>query len=162
MCEPTTIMMALTVVAGAMSAKASMDQADYQNEVAKNNAISAEYAAQDAVDRGAVEEQQHRNKTRAIMAQQRATMAANGIDDTTGTGSLLLQDSAGMGEFDALTIRNSAMKQAYGLGVSADNMRADGQAAVAKGQSQAFGTVLTAGSQVYGQGKTAGFWGVKK
>lgn len=163
MCEPATIIMAVTAVVGAVtSIKASNDQADYQNAVGKNNAISAEYAAKDSLDRGIVEEDKQRNRTRALMAQQRASMAANGIDGTTGTGSLLLADSAAMGEFDALTVRNNALKGAYGLGVQADNMRAEGQNALIKGQNQAIGTVLTAGSQVYGMGKTAGYWGGAK
>jgi hypothetical protein len=162
MCEPTTIMMALTVVTTAMSAVSSMQQADYQEKVAENNAIAAEYAAKDAIDRGAVEEQKQRDKARAAMGQQRAALAANGIDTATGTGSLLLADSAGMGEFDALTVRNNALKQAYGLNVQANNLRAEGQNALIKGQNEAFGTVLTGGSKVYGMGKEAGWWGVKK
>lgn len=162
MCEPTTIMMGLAVAGTAMSVKSSMDQAEYQNEVAKNNAISAEYAAKDSIQRGIIEEDKQRNKTRALIARQRAALAANGIDDTTGTGGLLLADSAGMGEFDALMVRNNAMKGAYGLRVQADNFRAEGANALVKGQNDAFGTLLTGGSQVYGMGAKADYWGGTK
>jgi hypothetical protein len=162
MCEPTTIMMGLAAASMVMSVGSALGQADYQSQVAENNAISAEYAAKDARDRGAVEEERQRNKTRALMGQQRAALAANGIDASTGTGSLLLADSAGLGEFDALTVRNNAMKQAYGLNVRADNLRAEGENASLKGQNDAFSSLLTGGSQMYGMGVKEGYWGATK
>lgn len=154
MCGPV-----MTVISGLMSVKSAIDQGKYQQKVAENNALSAKYAADDALARGAVEEQQQRAKTRAIQGQQRVALAANGIDATTGTGSLLLTDSAGFGEFDALTVRNNAMKQAYGLNTQANNMLAEGKASRAAGRNQAFGTLLTTGAKAYGQGKAAGYWG---
>lgn len=150
------IMMAASAAVGVAS---SVGQANYQNKVAENNAISAKYAAEDALARGAVEEQKQRDRTRAIMGQQRAALAANGIDATTGTGSQLLTDAAGFGEFDALTVRNNAMKQAYGLNVQADNFTAEGKAAKVAGRNQAIGTVLTTGSKMYGMGAQSGMWG---
>lgn len=147
MCEPTTIAMGLMAVSGAFAAKSAHDQGKYQQKVMENNAKSAEYAAQDALARGAVEEDQARQRMRAMIGQQKAALAANGIDTTTGTGSLLLTDTAGLGEFDALTVRNNAMKQAYGMNVQADNLMAEGAAARVGGRNQAIGSLLTTGSQ---------------
>jgi hypothetical protein len=145
----------------AMSAYSAVGQAKYQTKVASNNALSAKYAADDATARGAVEEQQQRNKTRAIMGQQRAALAANGMDATTGTGSQLLTDAAGFGEYDALTVRNNAMKQAYGLNLQSDNLLSEGKAAKAAGYNTAAGSLLTGGSKVYATGKANGLWGGK-
>lgn len=157
MCEvisaTTMAYMALgaTAASTAVSMYGQQQQGKYQEKVGKNNALSAKYAAEDAMARGAVEEQQQRNRTRALMGQQRAALAANGIDTDSGTGSLLLTDSAGMGEFDALTVRNNAMKQAYGLNVQSDNLLSDGKAARIGANNAAFSTFLTGGSQMIGQ-----------
>lgn len=159
MCEAVTI--GLMMASTAMAAKSSYDQGKYQERVGENNALSAKYAADDAMARGAVEEQQTRNRTRALMGQQRAALAANGIDATSGTGSQLLTDAAGFGEFDALTVRNNAMKQAYGFNVQATNLLTEGKTAKIAGTNQATGTLLTGGSKAYAQGKTAGLWGTK-
>lgn len=159
MCLPAAAVPIMMAASTALSVGSAIGQANYQNKVAENNALSARYAADDALARGAVEEQQQRAKTRAIQGQQRAALAANGIDATTGTGSLLLTDSAGFGEFDALTVRNNAMKQAYGLNTQANNMLAEGKAAKSAGINAAFGTLLTGGVKTYASGKTAGLWG---
>lgn len=147
MCTAAAVPYVLMGLSTAYQVQSSIQQGKYQAKVAENNAKSAKYAADDAMARGAVAEQQQRDRTRAIMAQQRTAMAANGIDFSTGTGSLLLTDSAGAGEFDAMTVRNNAMKQAYGLKVQSDNFLADGKAAKIAGRNQAIGSLLTSGSQ---------------
>lgn len=147
MCAPPLVLLA--VAAGGLAMKSSMDQADYQEAVGRNNAQSAEYAAKDAIDRGAVEEQQQRNKTRAVLAQQNAALAANGMDASSGTGLQLLSDTAGLGEFDAMTIRSNASKQAYGLKLQGANALADSNAAAIGSRNNAFSTLLTTGSKAY-------------
>lgn len=154
MCDPVT-MSVVAIGIGAFGAKTSYDQGKFQEKVMKNNALSAKYAADDALARGAVEEGQARDRARAVMGAQRAALAANGLDATTGTGSQLLTDTAGMAEFDALTVRNNAMKQAYGLNVQSTNLLAEGRAAKVAGTNAAIGSLLTAGSQaasIYGAG----------
>lgn len=164
MCEAfsATTMAYIALGSAAASTAVSMygqqQQGKYQEKVGKNNAKAAEYAAADAMARGAVAEQQQRARTRALMGQQKAALAANGIDIGTGTGSLLLTDTAGLGEFDALTVRNNAMKQAYGMNVQADNLLSEGKAARAGANMASFGTALTGGSQmasIYGTTRTS-------
>tara|TARA_R110001599_G_scaffold171353_1_gene362440 strand:+ start:451320 stop:451841 length:522 start_codon:yes stop_codon:yes gene_type:complete len=142
--------MIMTLAAGAMSAKSSMDNAKYQEKVGENNALSAKYAAKDAMDRGAVAEDQKRNETRTLLARQNAALAANGIDSSTGTGLNILSDTAGLGEFDAQTIRSNAMKQAYGYNLQGDNALADGRASAAASRNNAYSTILSSGSKAYG------------
>jgi hypothetical protein len=150
--DPATAMMIGSTL---ISAKGAIDQGNYASKVAENNALSAKYAADDALARGAVEEQKTRDQTRALMGRQRAALAANGINTGSGTGSLLLQDAASAGEFDALTVRNNAMKQAYGFNVQADNLLAEGKATKAASRGQAMGTLLTGGSKAYSLYKAA-------
>lgn len=150
MCEPTTIALVLLAASTAMTVKSSMDQADYQKDLGKANAKSAEYAAKDAIDRGVVAEDQKRNETRAKLATQNAALAANGIDTASGTGLALLQDTAGFGEFDAQTIRSNAMKQAYGIKQQGDNAKSNAFASAAATKNQGYATLLASGSKAYG------------
>jgi hypothetical protein len=132
-----------------VAAKSAHDQSQYQGEVNKNNAKSAQFAAQDALDRGMVAEDLQRTKNRQLLASQNAALAANGIDTTTGTGLNLLTDSAGLGEFDAQTVRANAVKQAYGLTNNSINLMADSEAARITGRNNVASSLLTGGSNAY-------------
>lgn len=132
-----------------VAAKSAHDQSQYQSEVGKNNAKSAQFAAQDALDRGMVAEDLQRTKNRQLLAAQNAALAANGIDTTTGTGLNLLTDSAGLGEFDAQTVRANAVKQAYGLTNNSINLMADSEAAKITGRNNVASSLLTGGSSAY-------------
>jgi hypothetical protein len=156
MCEPTTIMMgvgmALTAIGGLQAADAQKKQGQYQQKVAENNALTQRWAADDAITRGVVAEDRQRERTRALIGQQRAAMAANGIDVGTGTALDLQADAANEGEFDAMTIRSNAMRQAWGLQTQADNTVADGAMAAFAGDQKATGTLLSTGGSLLTQG----------
>lgn len=156
MCAPAAIPYVMMGLSTGFQVHSSIQQGKYQEKVAENNAKSAEYAAKDAQARGMVEEDKARDRARAILGKQRTALAANGIDFSGGTGGNLLADTAGMAEFDALTVRNNSMKQAYGFKTQADNFRAEGRAARIGGQNQAFGSLLTGGSQAASR-----YWGGK-
>jgi hypothetical protein len=130
---------------------------EYQSAVASNNAIIAnqqaqiqERSAQDALDRGRIEEQQHRLKVSQMMGSQRAATAANGILVDSGSASDILGDTAAMGEMDALTIRSNAEREAYSARIGAWN-------------SQAKATQLMGDSAMYGvaasNASSNGAWG---
>lgn len=121
MCELTlaTALQVGSIAFGAMSAyqqsasaKASME---YQSQVARNNAISAEYQAQDALKRGENAEEQQRRRTAMLKGSQTARLAANGLDISEGSALQILSDTDWMGEVDALTVRDNAMREAWGL-----------------------------------------------
>lgn len=121
MCELTlaTALQVGSLAFGAMSAyqqsastKASME---YQSAVARNNAITAEYQAQDAVKRGEVAEAEQRRRTAMMKGSQTARLAANGLDISEGSALNILSDTDWMGEQDALTVRDNASREAWGL-----------------------------------------------
>lgn len=106
-------------------------QAEYQAAVANNNAIVAEQnaqiqdrAAQDALNRGRIEEQQHRLKVAQMKGTQRSALAASGVEVDSGSALDMVADTAMMGEMDALTIRNNAERESYNFQVGAYNARA--------------------------------------
>lgn len=139
-------MMAMGAGAG-ISAAGAYQQGKYQNEVARSNAQTQQAMANDAIARGEIAEQNHRRQVAQVQGDQRAAMGANNVDMTSGSMSGILQDTAQMGELEALTIRSNAQREAYGHNVAATNYRAEGNMAKTAGMYNAAGTLLsTAGS----------------
>jgi hypothetical protein len=132
MCGVAEGALALAAVSTAMGAygmyaqgQQQKAQAEYQAAVANNNAIIAEQNAQDALQRGRVEEQQHRLKVAQMKGTQRSVLAASGVQVDTGSALDVVADTAMMGELDALTIRNNAEREAYQHRMQASNYQAE-------------------------------------
>lgn len=96
-------------------AQATRAQAQYRERVAQNNQILAERAAEDARERGKIEERQRRILTEQQLGQQRAASASRGVDVNVGSALDLQADTAAFGELDALTIRSNAEREALGF-----------------------------------------------
>lgn len=164
MCTVAAAALAVQGVGAAYSAyqqkqagKAQQGQLNYQAAVDRNNKIISDRYAQDAIDRGKVEEEEQRRKTQQIKGNQRVGFAANGIDLGSDVVTETLQDTAMYGELDALTVRNNAQREAYGYKVqgmnfeaSAINNTVSGKNAKTAGKTAAFGTILSGGSSVLG------------
>lgn len=167
MCNPLALAVVGTVVSagGAIyQGRAAQAAATYNARVAEMNAKIAEKAAQDELERGAREEQRKRQEVAAIAAQQKAGMAAAGLDITYGTPLETLVDTAYAGEMDALTIRTNANRAAYNREVEAANLRAQGQLYEMEGRSARTGSMLSAVGTLAGgfgsaMGKFADVWG---
>ncbi len=156
-----------TVAATAVSAygaiqqgQAAQNQADYQAAVDRNNQQVAEWQAADALDRGAEAERQHRTRVQQVLGSQRAAMASNGLDLSSGSPLDILSDTAMFGELDALTIRSNAEREAYGHRVRSQDFAASAQLAQMRGSSAATAGMVGAGSTLLtGTGKVASNWG---
>lgn len=158
MCEPTTIAiasLAMTAAAGGVSAygavqqgKAAEGQADYQAAVGRNNAIIAERQARDAEERGAAEETAQRRQTAALMGKQKAGMAANGLDLSSGSPLDILGDTAQFGELDALTVRSNAAREAYGYRNQGAQFTSDAAAQKIAGKNAKSASYISAGSTI--------------
>ncbi|MER9452050.1 hypothetical protein [Mesorhizobium sp. M0254] len=162
--------MALTIGSTLLGAAGSIQQAQatsaankYNAQVQDMNAKLSERRAKDAIDRGAKEDQRKRQQVAGIQGQQRAAMAANGVDLTFGSPLDTLVDTAVMGELDALTIRTNANREAYDYKVDAVNKRAgatmsrmSAKAATTGGYLDALGTVLGGAGKAYKDYKTPG------
>ena len=88
---------------------------DYQSAVAENNQKIADYQAQIALQNGAIEEQASELKTASLKGDQRAALAANGVDLGVGSAAEIIATTEAMGKRDALTIRDNASRQAWAL-----------------------------------------------
>lgn len=158
--DPVTAMMIGSTVLGAAGSvqqgNAANASAQYNAQVADMNAKLSERQARDAVARGSIDEQQQRMKTSLTLGQQRAAMAASGVDLKFGSPLDALVDTATMGELDALTIRTNTYREERDIrqqGLNAQGqasmMRAEGAAAKSGGFLSAAGTVLGGGARAY-------------
>ncbi len=135
--------------------QAEAQLARYQSQVAKNNAELAKRNAADAALRGAQKEQQSRLKTRLIGGSYRASAAGRGVEVDSGSSLDAMVDIAGVGELDALLIRDNAAREAAGYEAQSNEFTAEagfrrtaGRNATRASYINAGSTLLTGGSAV--------------
>lgn len=124
--------LALQAVGAAMTAysafsKSSNDKAayKYQAGVDRNNAMIAEWNAQDIERRGRQELIDLRRRNAALKGTQIATLASRGIDLSEGSALNILADTEYLGEQDELTLKTNTKKQAWGARVEGSNHTAN-------------------------------------
>lgn len=94
---------------------------NYQAQVDRQNAkIANENAAQER-QQGLEEARLQRMKTLQVVGSQQAAMAANGMDITQGTSLDIIEDTAAMGELDALQIEHNYERKALAYEQQANN-----------------------------------------
>lgn len=146
------IALAATVGSSVMAAGAAYQQGQVAKKTAENNAKSAEYAAQDAIQRGEEEAIQVQRKGAALKSAQRVSMAAKGLDLTYGTAADLQDQTDFFTQSDVATTRTNAQRDAW-------SMRSRGQAMLQQGKADAMnGMYQAAGSLLGGAGQVAGKW----
>ena len=131
----TAIGTATSVYGRLQEGRAVKKQAAYQAAVARNNAILAERAAQDAEQRGQLEAQRLALQSRQLSGRQRAALAANGVLVDTGIALDVVEDTAAMGKLDQLTARRNAGREAANYRAQGMNFEASAQLAEARGAS---------------------------
>jgi len=97
---------------------AAAAQAVYQSQVARQNQELMKRRADDALQQGRTAEENSRRLTGQRIGAQTARLAAQGTD-LEGSPTDILGDTAAAGEFDALTLRANAAREAYGHQVAA-------------------------------------------
>ena len=104
--------------------KAANKQAEYQSQVAANNAATAEMEAKYAEQQGERNAEAQRRKTAIMVGAQRARMGASGAVADTGSFLDIELDTAKMGELDALALRDEGQLAAWRSRVQGTNYRA--------------------------------------
>ena len=150
--EAVAIAGIVTAVAGAgYGAYSAKKQAGYAADVADENARQGLVAAADAINRGDIEADAQRLRTRLLIGQQRAGFAASGVEVGSGSPLSTTQDAAMFGEMDVLTIKNNAEREAWGYQADAANFRSQARANRLAGNANAGATLLTGASSALGQ-----------
>ncbi len=148
MCEPTTIALVATAASTAISMKAQSDQAAVSSGIARNNAVMADYAAEDAKRKGEQEAMAVQRKAAALKSSQRVGAAAHGLDLGYGTPGDLQDQTDFFAQEDVNTVRNNAARDAWGLRTQGQNYRTQASATESNGQLAMFGTMLGGAGQV--------------
>ncbi len=145
------------VMGAQRQASAASAAGRYTQSVDNENARLMDLQATDATARGQLEEQRQRLSTRQNIGASRAALAAQGVDVSSGSAADVQASEAGVGEMDALTIRNNAAREAWGYKVGAINERQQGTLAAAEGdmaasgyRAQSWSALLGGAAQTYG------------
>lgn len=126
--------------------KAAKAQADYQSQVAENNAELAKRNAADAKVRGGIASGEQDIKTRQLISRQRVALSASGQEVDVGSGLEITSDTAALGKLDSLRIVNNAEREAAGLDILASNFTADAAAKKAAGRNAATASGFNSGA----------------
>lgn len=127
----------------AQQARAMRKQGDYQKDMSDFNSDIAKIQARDAIYRGDKEAKQYLKKASTTIGSQRAALAAQGVDVSSGSALDIQEETAGQGALGALTIRNNAWREAWGYKVQAETYSKQGFLAREAAQSGARSTMLT-------------------
>lgn len=132
----------------------------YQASVARSNAVMAGHQASDTIVQGQAAEGNQRLKTGQLTGNQRAHLAASGVDLGEGNANEVLSTTKLMGERDALQVHDNAMMAAWGYRTQQQNFLDDAQNDERTADSispwMAAGTSLLTGAT-----KVAGSWDAK-
>ena len=148
MCNPMAFMMAATVLQGYTANL----QGRFQERVAGYRARVAENKAVQTRNRGVEEEIAQREATEQMAARQRARLAAAGVDITKGSPLALQEETALLGEVDALTIRRNFQEQAAVFDQEAGVSLFEGEQDRNTGRNEFTGSILGAVGKGIGGG----------
>lgn len=154
----TIVGMSLMAASAAAAAESSRQAGMLQAKIARQNAAAAYATAADAAQRGVLAEEAVRRKTAKLSGFQRVAVAASGADVGSGSALQLYEDTAMLGELDALTARVNGAREAWGYKTRGTQFGAEAVAAKSGGENQAVGSLLQGGAQIYGQGSSLNLW----
>jgi hypothetical protein len=173
------MLMGISSVAGAYNeSEAQKAQGDYQRSMYRINARLAEFQAEAAISRGDREaarliRQGYKDSSTVRKAgkrtagAQRVALAAQGIDIGSGSALDVVQETEAMSEIDqfevqrtaeldALTTKNNAWREAWGLKTQASNYESEARFALSSAKNKARNTLLTGGLTGLAYGTAAG------
>lgn len=148
MCEPTTIIAAMTIASTAMAGYSMVQQGRNAKSTAKFNSREAENEATRTRNKGVEEEVKHRNKVANLQSQQRAQLGAANVDLRSGSALDIQEEAALLGEVDSLRVRTNFSDQASSLDRSAYLTEIQGDNAQTQANISAAGSLIggTAGA----------------
>lgn len=115
----------LGVIGSIQQGKAQAASYEYQAKVAEQNEKIAKNNAAMERQTGLEEARLQRIKTLQAVGSQKTALAANGVDVSYGSSLDIIEDTAMLGELDALTIQYNAEKSARNYDTKAQNFYND-------------------------------------
>lgn len=142
MCWMALIPVAIGLAGSMMQAQGQTQNANFQSGMMKQNATFKNQTADETIIAGNTSADWQRVRTGQAIGTQRSVQAANGIDVNSGSAAQLQDDTAMIGELDALTIQNNAAREAYGYRVQAKQDVLNAGQTVQNGKTAAMGSIL--------------------
>lgn len=156
MCDPISLMTAaatgLSAVGQIQAGNAAASAAQANAVVQERNAIRSEQQAKDAIMRGQLEEERKRREGAQIIGSQKARSSAANLDIGYGSPMDAIISTAANIELDALTIRESARREADDFEMQAYNQRAGAAIGRAEGKNAKTSAFIGAGSSILSGG----------
>lgn len=137
----------LSVSSAYAQGEAQRMQGQYQKNMADINARNAELSAEDSIKRGGEAAASYRKKINQTVGAQRAALAAQGIDVNADDALSLQDETRQIGEMDVLTIKNNALREAFGYKSQAQSYQSAGAYAEKAGNTGARNTLIGGGLQ---------------
>jgi hypothetical protein len=137
---------ALSAASSLAQGAAAKSAANAQADVAEVNARIATEQANDALRRGAHEENRFRREQSVLQGSQRAALAAAGVDVDSGSASDLQREARMEEEEDAAVIRFNAARENWAYNTQALDYRNQASAARAAGRNAMIAGVIEAGT----------------
>lgn len=153
MCDPVSAMAVLTVastavstVGGIQSSRGQQAMATYQGQLADINAINADRAARDALERGELDAVKHGREVAKLRGDQIRRMASSGVEVGFGSSGDVLGDTDLLAAEDTARIYENVNREAEGYRINASNYRAEAEGARAERSNLKTSMVINAGS----------------
>lgn len=151
----------MQVVSAFSGSSSNKNAYEYQAAVNRNNAMIAEWNAQDVIRQGQQEEDDMRRKAASLKGSQRASLAARGLDISEGSALNILSDTDMMTENDAITIKNNTNKKAWAYRVQGNNDTANAELLQMRADSES-PLMAGGGALLSGLGTVADRWYASK
>lgn len=142
MCWMAAIPIGIALLGGVMGAQNAKQEGAFNSSMLNQNAGFKEQAANETIAAGNTSADWQRVRTGQAIGTQRSAQAANGIDVNSGSAAQLQDDTAMLGELDALTIANNAAREAYGYRVQAGQDRLNAAQVKVNAGNKATGSIL--------------------
>lgn len=148
----------VSLVSAGVSAYSASQQADAiskegaaQQQLYGFNERAAQLNASDAIARGNKDATTHEKSVMKLRGNQRASLAAQGIDPNSGSAADIIDETTTLGALDAMTIRGNAAREAWGYKMQAQEYNSKGQFVALETENKRRNTLLTGGIQAAGQ-----------
>ena len=153
---------ALSAVSAYGAAASKKSSLRYEAQIADFNATLAEQRAQIAQEQGRAKVFQIQRQAAGLKGEQRAAMAARGLDLTTGTPADIISSTDFMSQLDQTQAEVNAAREAWGYRTQATNFK--NEARTGRANASAISPGLAAATSLLGSATTmaSSWYGFKK
>jgi hypothetical protein len=143
-----------------LSGIATGNAANYQAQVAQNNAITEKQNAEYATEAGQAQAQAVSLKGAAAGGKVKAAQAANNVDVDTGSPVTVQQSERETNQLDTETVLNNAAVTTYGYRTQVTGYQAQSELEEKEAEEAPIGGYLSAGGNLLSSASSVGFkWG---